>query len=157
MEVFKVFFLGVLQRCGAGHRRRRRGQTGFNSASWSRIPQFQQSKSYMSVKVPQIQFTVRLRTSHRTNCAENRGDFTGAVLVVHVAVIMQRQSEVPQSSSSTELHGGLEAGQIGLFTVFSLCFYDSVHLDVASRGPGEFSGALDGEQLLVVDGSRCTI
>ena len=45
----------------------------------------------------------------------------------------------------------------GVFTVISRCFSDSVHLDVDSWLSVFFLGALDGQQLLVVKGSRCTI
>ena len=43
------------------------------------------------------------------------------------------------------------------FTAISLCFSDSVHLDVESPLSGKFLGALDGQQLSVVEGSGCTI
>ena len=42
---------------------------------------------------------------HCANCAENREDSPGAG-AVGVAVIVQRQSEVLQNSSSTEFYGG---------------------------------------------------
>ena len=45
--------------------------------------------------------------------------------------------------------GGLAAGLM----CFLRCLSDSVHLDVESRLSGEFLGALDGQQLLVVEGS----
>ena len=45
----------------------------------------------------------------------------------------------------------------GGWTVFSRCFSDSVHLDVESRLPVQFLRARDGQQLLVVEGSPCTM
>ena len=45
----------------------------------------------------------------------------------------------------------------GFFTVFSRCFSGYVHLDVESQLSGEFSGALDDQQLLVIEGSCCAI
>ena len=41
----------------------------------------------------------------------------------------------------------------GFITVISRCFSDSVHLDVDSRFSAEFLGALDGQQLLVLEDS----
>ena len=45
----------------------------------------------------------------------------------------------------------------GFLTAEVQCLSNSAHLDVESRLSGEFFGALDGQQLLVVEGSVCTI
>ena len=55
---------------------------------------------------------------------------------------------MPQISSSTEFHDDYEAG-LSVFCRILLHFLDSVQLDVESRR----SGAPDGQQLLVVEGS----
>ena len=63
------------------------------------------SFSYMNVKVPQIQFTVRVLTSccatetdtHSANCADNRGDSTGALRLL--GCFCDHAASVPQFHS----------------------------------------------------------
>ena len=95
------------------------------------------------VKVPQVQFVDRLsnfQSRHREWYSQ-----TVCGLVLDVLVVMQRRP------------GGLNKVMMILRRGFSpffflLHFSHSVHLDVECQLSAEFWGALDGQQLLVVEG-----
>ena len=82
------------------------------------------------------------RTVQCANCAEDRRVSTVA-RVVDVPAHMQRRLGSPQIGSSTS-SGRLEEG-----------FFRTPLHGVESRLSGELLGGLDGQQLLVVEGSRC--
>ena len=100
--------------------------------------QFQQSLSFVTAKVPQIQFIVRLRevpvVRQKWVLAVQKVEIpeVQVLLVVDVAVIMQRQSAVPQTISSTGLYDVFAAGLIVSLQCFHF-FSDSVFFDVEQK------------------------